>query len=68
MDIRIDFQNYLQDMGSKFQNASKILLEDGWHDVEPEMNLQWQWFSWEPINGAWTRTQLNESATLPANT
>jgi len=65
-DVKIQFQNYLQDMGSKFDNASLIYYDNGtMQQADSAMNIEWQWCVIMPNDsGQWVKTVIDTTFNL----
>jgi hypothetical protein len=65
-DIKIQFQNYLQDMGSKFDNACYIYYDNGtMQPADSSMNIEWQWAVIMPNDsGQWVKTVIDTTFNL----
>lgn len=66
VDINIQFQNYLQDMGSKYDNACVVYYDNGtMQQADSTMNIEWQWSVIMPNDsGQWVKTVIDTTFNL----
>jgi len=70
VDIKVQYQNYLQDMGSKFDNACVIYYDNGTtQQADSTMNIEWQWAVIMPNDsGQWVKTVIDTTFNLKIST